>query len=229
MRLKPASRILYWLLLLPAFMPTLAVADESVWQRLAAGGHVVLLRHATTMPGFGDPPGFRLEDCATQRNLSAAGREQARRIGAQLRERRITVGEVRSSRWCRCLETAELAFGRAADPWPLLDSLHEHPERRDTQTEALRRALAEVPARGNLFLVTHQANVVALTGMTLVSGEMIVLTPRDGRLETVGRIPPSTTVRNRRGLDLNPRILSSPKASTARIRVVTAGHLIAVK
>jgi len=191
-----ARRILYWLLLLSGFIPALAAADETVWQRLAAGGQVVLLRHATTVPGFGDPPGFRLGDCATQRNLSAAGREEARRIGAQLRARNIPVGEVRSSRWCRCLETAELAFGRAADPWPLLDSLHEHPERRDTQTEALRRALAEVPARGNLFLVTHQANVIALTGTALAPGEMVVLTPRgDGRLETVGRISPSALAR----------------------------------
>jgi broad specificity phosphatase PhoE len=191
-----ARRILYWLLLLSGFIPALAVADETVWQRLAAGGQVVLLRHATTVPGFGDPPGFRLGDCATQRNLSAAGREEARRIGAQLRARNIPVGEVRSSRWCRCLETAELAFGRVADPWPLLDSLHEHPERRDTQTGALRRALAEVPARGNLFLVTHQANVIALTGTALAPGEMVVLTPRgDGRLETVGRISPSALVR----------------------------------
>jgi len=191
-----ARRILYWLLLLSGFIPALAAADETVWQRLAAGGQVVLLRHATTVPGFGDPPGFRLGDCATQRNLSAAGREEARRIGAQLRARNIPVGEVRSSRWCRCLETAELAFGRAADPWPLLDSLHEYPERRDTQTEALRRALAEVPARGNLFLVTHQANVIALTGTALAPGEMVVLTPRgDGRLETVGRISPSALAR----------------------------------
>lgn len=191
MPLHLAHRILRWLLLLSGFLPALATADESVWQRLAAGGYVVLLRHASTVPGFGDPPGFRLGDCATQRNLSAAGRDEARRIGAQLRARRIPVGEARSSRWCRCLETAELAFGRAANPWPLLDSLHEHPERRETQTETLRRALAEVPARGNLFLVTHQANVIALTGMTLAQGEMIVLTPRgDGRLESVGRIPP---------------------------------------
>ena len=196
MVLSRVRHILCSLLLLSAFMPVLAPADESVWQRLAAGGHVVLLRHATTVPGFGDPPGLRLGDCATQRNLSAAGREEARRIGAQLRERRIPVGDVRSSRWCRCLETAELAFGRAADPWPLLDSLHEHPERRDTQTKALRHALAEPPPHGNLFLVTHQANVVALTGMTLAQGEMIVLMPRDGRLETVGRIsPPAITMR----------------------------------
>ncbi len=191
-----ARFVLSWLLLLSGLMPALAAADESVWQRLAAGGQVVLLRHATTVPGFGDPPGFRLGDCATQRNLSAAGREEARRLGAELRARRIPVGEVRSSRWCRCLETAELVFGRAAEPWPLLDSLHEHPERRETQTEELRRALAEAPAGGNRFLVTHQANVIALTGMGLAPGEMIVLTPRgNGRLETVGRIAPAASAR----------------------------------
>lgn len=189
---KLARLVLNWLLLLSGLMPALATADESVWQRLAAGGQVVLLRHATTVPGFGDPPGFRLGDCATQRNLSAAGRAEARRIGVELRARRIPVGEVRSSRWCRCLETAELAFGSAANPWPLLDSLYEHPERREIQTEALHRALVEVPARGNLFLVTHQANVIALTGTALAPGEMIVLTPRgDGRLEPVGRISPA--------------------------------------
>jgi len=61
MPLNPARRILYRLLLLLTFMPTLAAADESVWQRLAAGGHVVLLRHATTVPGLGDSPGVHPE------------------------------------------------------------------------------------------------------------------------------------------------------------------------
>jgi phosphohistidine phosphatase SixA len=173
-------------------VPLTAAADEALWQQLAAGGQVVLLRHADTVPGLGDPPGFRLEDCATQRNLSATGREEARQIGERLRSRQVPIGEVRSSRWCRCLDTAQLVFGRNAEPWPLLDSLYEHPSRRDTQTEALRRALAEPLARGNLFLVTHQANVIALTGSALAPGEMIVLTPRgDGQLDVVGRIAPT--------------------------------------
>jgi broad specificity phosphatase PhoE len=75
----------------------------------------VLLRHATTTPGFGDPPGFRLDNCVTQRDLTEAGREESRRLGVVFRAREIPVARVRSSRWCRCLETARLAFG-SADP-----------------------------------------------------------------------------------------------------------------
>src|SRR5690242_9259354 len=93
-----------------------ARADEALWALLQQGGQVVLVRHALTEPGVGDPPGFRPGECRTQRNLSDAGRAEARRLGAALRERRIPVGDVLSSPWCRCLETAQLVFGRAAQP-----------------------------------------------------------------------------------------------------------------
>jgi broad specificity phosphatase PhoE len=81
--------------------------DELLVQRLLAGGEVLLIRHAAA-PGTGDPAGFRLGDCATQRNLSDTGREQARAIGDWLRDRGIERARVYSSQWCRCLETAEL-------------------------------------------------------------------------------------------------------------------------
>jgi phosphohistidine phosphatase SixA len=168
---------------------SVAVAgDEHLWQLLADGGQVVLVRHATTDPGVGDPPGFRLEECATQRNLSTAGRDEARRIGKTLRRRGVPVSEVRSSRWCRCLETARLVFGWTK-PWSVLDSLYDQPLRREAQTEALRHAVAERPRRGNLFLVTHQVNISALTGTGLRQGEMVVLTPRgDGNFDVAGRL-----------------------------------------
>src|SRR5690606_18848597 len=85
-------------------------ADEQLWERLRAGGLVLLMRHAETTPGTGDPPGFRLEDCATQRNLSIAGREQARAVGAALARRGVKIATVLSSPWCRARETAMLAF-----------------------------------------------------------------------------------------------------------------------
>jgi hypothetical protein len=97
-----------------------ANADELLWAALKEGGHVILIRHATTDPGTGDPPGFKLGDCSTQRNLSEAGRIEARRIGDAFAQRSIPVGEVRSSRWCRCLETARIAFG-SVQPWAMLD------------------------------------------------------------------------------------------------------------
>ena len=67
---------------------------------------MVLVRHTATEPGLGDPPDFRLDDCATQRKLSATGRDQARALGAWFRSQAIPVAEVRSSQWCRCLETS---------------------------------------------------------------------------------------------------------------------------
>ena len=82
------------------------------WDLLREGGCVVLMRHAQTDPGVGDPPNFKLGECSTQRNLSEAGREQARRVGAAFMRERVKLDQVRSSAWCRCVDTAMLAFGQ---------------------------------------------------------------------------------------------------------------------
>ena len=86
------------LLVLLGVRPAVAGDMESaaLWRRLEAGGHVVLMRHAATVPGVGDPANFKLGACATQRNLSDAGREDARRIGAAFRERAVPVSQVLS-------------------------------------------------------------------------------------------------------------------------------------
>ena len=106
-------------LLAALFVPA-AHADEALWAKLKAGGNVVLIRHTSTEAGLGDPPGFKLGDCATQRNLSEAGREEARRLGRQFKFRAINFTTARSSQWCRCQETARLAFGEEPEPWPCL-------------------------------------------------------------------------------------------------------------
>jgi phosphohistidine phosphatase SixA len=159
--------------------------------RLLEGGCILLLRHAQTVSGVGDPAGFRVGDCATQRNLSDEGRAQAERIGAALRRERVPIGPVRSSRWCRCLDTARLAFGRV-EPWPVLDSFFA--ERAGTgpaQTAELRRWALAFRGPDNAALVTHQVNVTGLTGQWVASGELLVLVPRDGELVTIARLPPS--------------------------------------
>jgi phosphohistidine phosphatase SixA len=168
-----------------------AVTDRGdPWRLLEGGGHVVVLRHASTEPGTGDPPGFRLGECSTQRNLSDAGREEARRIGAAFRSRGVPVGRVLASRWCRCLETARLAFGRAQG-WAPLDSFFDDRSRGPDQTAAVRRLVADRPADGNLVLVTHQVNIMALTGIGPLPGELVVLAPRgDGSFVVAGRIAP---------------------------------------
>src|SRR5512134_2551970 len=96
----------------------LAASEEVAWNALRAGG-IAIFRHANA-PGVYDPPGMRLDDCATQRNLDETGREEARRIGAAFRSHAIPVAKVLSSRWCRCMDTARLAFGDV-EHWEPID------------------------------------------------------------------------------------------------------------
>ncbi len=180
------------LLVATAATAGLARADTSeaaLWRRLQAGGLVLLLRHAATVPGIGDPPGFALGQCSTQRNLSPAGRADAARLGGALRQQAVPVATVLSSRWCRCVDTAELAFGRVQTA-PMLDSMF-----RDDET-ASRRKRADVLAYlrayrepGNLVLVTHDVNIRALVGQYANQGEMIVAEKQpDGALTVLGRL-----------------------------------------
>jgi broad specificity phosphatase PhoE len=179
------------LMVLSFLAPTSVVADEALWTALRGGGQIVLMRHATTTPGVGDPAGFRLGECATQRNLTDAGRDEARRIGAAFRARAVPVGRVLSSHWCRCLETARLAFGRA-EPWEPLDSIFEDRAREPERTRDVGGAAGERPAGGNLILVTHGANIAALTGINPAPGEFLVLSAEPGgRFRVAGRLAPA--------------------------------------
>lgn len=163
-----------------------ATLPEALLAPLRAGGCVLLLRHAQTESGIGDPPGWRLEACATQRNLSAEGRTQAARLGATLTQAGVPLGPVRSSRWCRCLDTARLAFGRV-EPWSALDSFFEDRSTAAARTEQLRTWALAFRGPANAALVTHQVNATALTGDWLAMGEMMVLRPEGGVLRLVGR------------------------------------------
>ena len=100
-----------------------AMASEALWALLKGGGQVVLMRHAVTTPGVGDPPGMRLDDCPSQRNLTDEGRRHARRTGDTFRERGAVVDRLLASPWCRCLETARLAFGTDAQKTTYLPRL----------------------------------------------------------------------------------------------------------
>jgi phosphohistidine phosphatase SixA len=163
-------------------------ADEAVWSALKSGQHVVLIRHAITEPGIGDPPGFVHGKCSTQRNLSAQGRRDAKRIGDVFQSRNIPISDVLSSRWCRCLDTANLAFGRAT-PTSMLDSMFN--DREKPAEEKVREVFAAVerrPSSGNLILVTHNQNIQALTGVSPASGEMVVVTAEHGKFRVIGRL-----------------------------------------
>ncbi len=167
--------------------PTLASVDVEAAVR--GGGVVVAFRHALA-PGTFDPPGFKLGDCSTQRNLDGEGREQARRIGQWFAARGLKPAQVRSSPWCRCLDTAQLAFGRAP-AWPALGSPRGASETtNDTSLQALRQALqAAARQPGFEVWVTHMFVLSALVGQGSSSGEGLVLrTAPNGAVELLARL-----------------------------------------
>jgi broad specificity phosphatase PhoE len=167
-------------------VPASASADEAIWALVKSGGQVVIMRHAATVPNVPDTLG---SGCSTQRNLSEAGREDARRIGAAFRAHGIAVDDVRSSVWCRCMDTARLAFGTVVN-WPALDSFFRDRSREAAQTREVRELIRD-HSGGTLVLVTHQVNITALTGLFPDEGEMLVLTPRSDGFVVAGRIKPS--------------------------------------
>jgi phosphohistidine phosphatase SixA len=174
----PASVIaaLLWALCLTAASAAEEASPAVLWTTLRSGGHIAIMRHAEA-PGTGDPTGFRLDDCSTQRNLSTAGREQAQRIGQRFRDQGVKIARVLSSRWCRCLETARLLELGPVEPYPTLDSFFQQPERGPQQTADLRRFVSEVRNGPSLMLVTHQVNITALTGVFPQPGEIVVIRP----------------------------------------------------
>lgn len=166
----------------------LAVRADEVEQALKAGGCVIAFRHALA-PGTFDPPGFRPGVCSTQRNLSDEGRAQARRIGAWFTQRGMAPASVRSSPWCRCIDTARLAFGRA-EAWPALGSPRGTEERTyGDQIAQLRVALRSVPAGRFEVWVTHMFVLSDLAGTSTSSGEGLVLRGgADGAPSVLGRL-----------------------------------------
>lgn len=164
-------------------------APAGVWDALRTPGHFALIRHALA-PGTFDPPGFRLDDCTSQRNLSAEGRVQASRMGDLFRGNGIVEAMVYSSQWCRCLETATLMKLGDVRPQPLLNSFAQNRERASQQTAALRPWIAVLDLARPTVMVTHQVVITALSDIFPGNGEIVVMRrERDGRLVLHGRLP----------------------------------------
>ena len=151
---------------------------------------MLVIRHAATVPGIGDPPGFRVDDCATQRNLSEDGRRDARALGARLTAAGVAFDQVLSSRWCRCQETARLAFPRhEVRVLEALNSFFADGSTAQAQTQALRQYLARQRGTRRIVLVTHMVNIAALTGQSVVMGEaLLVRLGATGAGDVLGRL-----------------------------------------
>lgn len=154
-------------------------------EALRKGNCMVLIRHAITVPGIGDPPGMRLDDCSTQRDLSEEGRAQSRRFGQWFRKHGLTPTRVRSSQWCRCLNTAKEAFSEknfgtslAVEPWTALNSFFQgHGNRNAQLAQAMQeaRSIAMRRSYGQFEVwVTHQVTISSLANHYASMGEMIV-------------------------------------------------------
>lgn len=168
-----------------------ALADESIWQKLRAGGQVIVMRHPATDGGPGDPPEKNLSDCSMQRNLSEEGREQAKEIGETLRERGVRVGKVMSAATCRTIDTAKLAFGKS-EKWAYLNSVYSISQsEQEKRIKAVHQRIATFKGPGNLFLVTHADNIKSLFGFMPPAGGFLVLTPAGAKGFTlVGTLSP---------------------------------------
>ena len=168
--------------------PVAAADDSQAWAALVNGGHVALIRHGNAPPGYGDPPGFKIDDCATQRNLDEKGRAQARALGEAFRRHAVRPDKILSSPWCRCLETGRLmALGPVENTWTVAAS-DKSPDR----LAALKRILADWRGPGTLVVVTHAFTVQGLVGIMPGQAETVVVKPKLGKepgLEIVGRIP----------------------------------------
>jgi phosphohistidine phosphatase SixA len=192
--MTPVLRVLAALSFLAA-APQAHPDNAEPWTALRSGGVVALVRHAATTGGAGDPPGFRLEDCATQRNLTERGREQARRLGEQLRAEGVSVSKVLSSQWCRCRETAALMGFGAAEVEPTFNNAFALSDRRDALSAGAREIIAAWNGPGVLLVVTHGANIRPLTGIDPGEGGVVVVAPdaaQSGKMRVVGRILPGS-------------------------------------
>ena len=185
----PRSTILAFCLLI-AINPLEAAADEGeAWSALRRGGFVALMRHADAPGGAGDPPGFKLEDCATQRNLSDKGRADARAMGARLKAEGIVIGRLLSSPWCRCLDTARLLETGPVEVEPTFSNAFVLRDRRRALTDEARAIVASWAGPGTLLVVTHGANIQALTGYSPAPSELVVVATGPGDvLRRIGSI-----------------------------------------
>ena len=166
-----------------------ARADEAAaWAALRQGGVVALMRHGDA-PGVGDPEGWRIDDCTTQRNLSERGRDEARSVGARLRAERIAIARVLSSPWCRCVDTATLVGVGPVQVEPAFANAFVLSGRPDALREGGQAVIGRWRGPGVLLVVTHGENIRALAGGSPATAEIVVVASgADGTLREIGSL-----------------------------------------
>ena len=161
-------------------------ASEQAWNLAQEGDKIILIRHSLA-PGGGDPPGFKIDDCKTQRNLNRKGINQSKKIGKLFKKNKISVDQVLSSQWCRCKDTAKYAFGNFKE-LTALNSTFQSPYNKNEpkQLKELYNFVKKWEGNGkNLVLITHYSIITAVTNVVPSSGEIVIT---DKNFEVLGTI-----------------------------------------
>ena len=165
--------------------PIKADLYKNLINQLEDGEKLIFIRHAYA-PGNGDPAGFNLNDCSTQRNLSDDGRKQAQRIGEFFNKNKIEIDKVLSSEWCRCKETAKIAFKNYSTN-SFLNSFYssKFSKNKDKQVKAFNYYIKNLESKKNLIFVTHYVFISEVLNYGPSSGEIVV---SDKNLNIIGSI-----------------------------------------
>jgi len=152
-----------------------SLSSEQNWKSIQEGNKIILIRHSLA-PGGGDPIGFKINDCKTQRNLNRAGISQSKKIGKLFKKNKVPIDQILSSQWCRCKDTAKYAFGDYKE-FTALNSTFQSPyDKNETkQLKQLYSFVKKWDGKGkNLVLVTHYSIITAVTNAVPSSGEIII-------------------------------------------------------
>ena len=150
-------------------------SSEHNWKSAKEGGKIIFIRHSLA-PGSGDPEGFKIDDCTTQRNLNAVGINQSKNIGKLFKKNKILIDKVLSSQWCRCKDTARYAFGNFEE-FSALNSTFQSPYSKNElkQLEEIKTFVKNWDEKKrNLIFVTHYSIIIAITKFTPISGEIVI-------------------------------------------------------
>ncbi len=169
-------KFLKYILILFISLTTLVKADskKNIIEHLKVGGKLIFIRHAYA-PGGGDPENFNIHDCSTQRNLSESGRIQSRKIGNFFTENKIKIEKVYSSEWCRCKETASLAFENFKTK-SFLNSFFssKFAQNKNSQMRDFQKFLLDWDEKTNLIFVTHYVVISEILDYPSSSGEIVI-------------------------------------------------------
>ena len=150
-------------------------SSEQNWKPAQEGNKIILIRHSLA-PGGGDPAGFKINDCKTQRNLNRVGIKQSKKIGKLFKKNKVLIDQVLSSQWCRCKDTAQYAFGDYKE-FTALNSTFQSPYDKNEakQLKQLYSFVKKWDGKGkNLVLVTHYSIITAITNAVPSSGEIVI-------------------------------------------------------